>query len=79
MLITRYTVVTAPARGILHHTNPFLLKEHVGPADLAPSWVESFLRRNGYVKRKATKSVRKLPTNSVELKLVFLEKISEAL
>ena len=59
--IVNRSIVIAAAKGIVSYKNPALLKEHGGPLSLERSWAESFLRRLGYVKRKATKAARKLP------------------
>ncbi len=70
------SIVIAAAKGIVSHRNPSLLKEHGGPIDLGRKWAESFLFRHGYVKRKATKAARKLPADFADIKLTFLERIT---
>ena len=69
------SIVQAAAKGIIAHKNAALLKEHGGPIEIGIKWTESFLRRRGYVKRKATKAARKLPPNFEDLKSVFLQRI----
>ena len=73
--IVNRSIIIAATTGIVSHKNSGLLKEHGGPIDLGRSWAESFLRRNGYVKRKATKAARKMPENYAEVKLGFLQRI----
>ena len=63
----------AAAKGILSHTNPSSLQEHGGPISIGVKWAESFLRRRGYVKRKATNAARKLPPNFNELKAAKIQ------
>ena len=75
--IVNRSIVIAAAKGILSHKNPGLLREHGGPIDIGKSWAESFLRRNGYCKRKATKAARKLPVDFAEIKLSFLQRIKD--
>ena len=67
----------AAAKGIIAHKNPGLLKDYGGSVELGKKWAESFLLRRGYVKRKATKAARKLPTDFPELKLAYLKRIQE--
>ena len=73
--IVNRSIVQAAAKGIIAHKNAALLKEHGGPIEIGIKWTESFLRRHGYVKRKATKAARKLPPNFEYLKSVFLQRI----
>ena len=53
------------------------MKDYCGSVELGKKWAESFLLRRGYVKRKATKAARKLPTDFPELKLAYLKRIQE--
>ena len=73
--IVNRSIVQAAAKGIIAHKNAAPLKEHGGPIEIGIKWTESFLRRRGYVKRKATKAARKLPPNFEDLKSVFLQRI----
>ena len=73
--IVNHTIVIATSKSILFHKNPGLLKEHGGPICLSSTWAESFLRRIGYVKRKATKAARKLPDDFPEVKQAFLQRV----
>ena len=69
--IVNRSVVQAAAKGIISHRNAALLKEHGGPLEIGMKWTESFLRRHGYVKRKATKAARKIPAKLQILNLSF--------
>ena len=69
--IVNSNILIAAAKGIIAHKNPGLLKDYGGSLELGKKWAESFLIRRGYVKRKATKAARKLPTDFPELKLTF--------
>ena len=51
--------------------------EYGGPITLERSWAISFLRRHGYVKRKATRTARKEPGDIETTKASFLEKIAD--
>ena len=73
--IVNRCIVQAAAKAIIAHKNAALLKEHGGPIEIGIKWTESFLRRRGYVKRKATKAARKLPLDFEDLKSVFLQRI----
>ena len=75
--IVNWSIVIAAAKGIVSYKYQALLKEHGGPISLERSWAESFLRRLGYVKRKATKAARKLPEIFAEAKLGFYLRIKE--
>ena len=75
--IVNRSIVVAAAKGIVSHKNPALMKEQGGPIDIGHSWAESFLRRKGYVKRKAPKAARKLPADFPEIKLSFLQRIKD--
>ena len=70
-------IVIASARGIISHEKPSLLKEHGGSLELGKKWVESFLHRRGFVKRKVTKAAWKLPPDYLELKMAFLKQIDD--
>ena len=73
--IVNHSIVIAAAKGIVSYKNPALLKEHGGPLDLERPWAESFLRRLGYIKRKATKAPHKSPEDFAEAKLGFYQRI----
>ena len=49
-----------------------MLKEYGGPIELQKSWAFSFLTRYGYVKRKGTRTARKLPDDFEMVKSCFL-------
>lgn len=70
-------IVIAAAKGILFHKNPGVLKEHGGPIEIGKSWSESFLRRNGFVKHKATKAACKVPADFAEIKLAFQQRTKD--
>ena len=75
----RSSIVIAVARGIVNHKkNPSLLKEHGGQVELSKSWAKSFLDRLGYVKRKGTKTARKIPEDFPNVKAAFLDKVKTA-
>ena len=61
--IVNRSIVQAAAKGIITHKNAVLLEEYGRPIEIGIKWTESFLRRRGYVKRKATKAARKLRTS----------------
>ena len=75
--IVNRSVAQAAARGIVTARKPSLLKENGGSLDLGRGWVESFLRRMGYVKRKGTKAARHVPQDFSELKQNFLKRIRD--
>jgi hypothetical protein len=70
--IVNCSVVIAAAKGILMHRDPGLL-HHVS---LDRGWAASILDRMGYVKRKSTKTARKLPEDFDEVKNTYLKRIS---
>ena len=70
------SIVIAAARGIVNHKNPSLLKEHGEQVELSKSWAKSFLDRLGYVKRKGTRTARKLPADFPEVKAAFLDRVT---
>ena len=75
--ILNSSILIAAANGIIAHKNPGLLKGYGGSLELGKKWAESFLIRNGYVKRKATKAARKLPHDSSDLKQNYLRRIQQ--
>ena len=75
--IVNCNIVIAAAKGFISHKRPSLLKEHGGSLDLTKKWAESFLRRRGFVKRKATKAARKLPPDYPDLKIAYLKRIED--
>ena len=84
--IVNSNIVIAAAKGIIGHKSPSFLRDYGGSLRNyrssdecmnAKKWAESFLLRRGYVKRKATKAARKLPTDFPELKLAYLKRIQE--
>ena len=54
-------ITLVPAVGIVRTIQSSLLAKHGGSLTLSDSWAESFLRRENYIKRKATKAAKKLP------------------
>ena len=71
--IVNRSIVQAAAKGVVAQSNPSQLQEHGGHLQIGVKWTESFLRRRGYVKRKATKAARKLPPNFEDLKPFYRE------
>ena len=65
------------AKGIVEHHNPAMLREHGGTVELGKKWADSILSRMNFVKRKATKAARKLPTDFPCIKLAFLKRVSD--
>ena len=72
------SIVLAAAKGIVTHKAPNLLKEYGGQVELKKSWAFSFLSRHNYVKRKATRTSRKVPNDFDDIKASFLDRINEA-
>lgn len=73
--IVNSRICIAAARGILEALKPSLLPEFGGSLVLDKPWAQSFLRRNGFVKRKGTKAARKVPDNFEDIKEVFTEEV----
>lgn len=77
-------VVLGCALGVIRKNQPSLLQEHGGSLDFMSatgsgrSWCNSFLKRELFVKRKATKAAKKLPDDFQEQKRRFLDQISKA-
>ena len=71
------SIVLAAAKGIVIHKNQSVLKEFDGSVELIKSWAFSFLHRCGYVKRKSTRTSRKIPDDFDEIKVAFLERVSK--
>ena len=74
--IVNRSIVQAAAKGNIVHKNAALLKEHGGSIEIGIKWTESFLRRRGYVKRKATEAARKLPPDFEDLSNLYFCKES---
>ena len=74
--IVNRRITLAAAVGIVRKVQPSLLSEHGGPFSLSDSWAES-LRRGNYVKRKGTKSAKKLPKDFDTIRSGFLERFSK--
>ena len=70
-------ITIATANGIVKARNPSLLKEFGGFLDFSIGWVNSVHSRINFVKRKGTKTARKLPENFGSLKEKFLAGISD--
>lgn len=66
----RSSILLAAARGIVIHRDQSLLKEYGGTVELKKSWAFSFLARHGYVKRKSTRTARKVPDDFEAIILV---------
>ena len=75
--IVNRSIVQAAAKGIVAHSNPSRLQKHGGHLQISVKWAESFLRRRGYVKKKATKAAQKLPPNFEDLKSTFIQRIRD--
>ena len=75
--VVNRAIVIAAAKGIVEHHNPAMLYEHGGTVELGKKWADSLLSRMNFVKRKATKAARKLPTDFPEIKLAFLKRVSD--
>jgi hypothetical protein len=73
--IVNKTVVISAAKGFIMAQTPSLLKENGGHLVIDEPWATSFLRRMGFVQRKATKAARKLPTDFDAVKSEFLRKV----
>jgi hypothetical protein len=69
-------IVLAAARGILLRNQPSLLQIGEGKHLLTNSWASSLLKRMKYVKRKGTKTAKKVPTNLPEISNLFWSRIS---
>ncbi len=72
------TIASASVKGIIYSHDKSLLSENGGPLSIGLPWIRSFLQRQGYVKRKATKAARKLPENFDQEKCKFIERIKSA-
>lgn len=55
------SIVLVAAQSIVIHKNKSLLQEYGGSLSLKKSWGYSFLGRQGYVKRKGTRTAHKVP------------------
>ena len=75
--IVNRAIVIAAAKGIVEHNNPSLLCEHGGPIELGKKWADSLMSWMSFVKCKATKATRKVPTDFPEIKLAFLKRIAD--
>lgn len=73
--IVNRQILIAGARGILMSKNKYFMEEFGGPVNLDRTWVESFMRRIGFVRRKGTKAARKLPFDFEQQKLEFLSRV----
>ena len=68
-------IIPGAALGILKATRPSALKVNGGPLSLTKHWAQSFAIRHNLVKRKATKTAKKIPDNFLEIKDGFLQRI----
>ena len=73
------SIIIVAAQGIITHYDQSLLKMFGGSIELKKSWAFSFLKRCGYVKRKATRTARKVPGDFEEVKKAFLQRVSESI
>ena len=69
------TIVLGAAKGIVQAHDKTLLIEYGGHLELGRKWVESFLSRNNFVRRKATKKARQLPNDFASVKEEFISRI----
>ena len=69
------TIVIAAAHGIVEAENRALLAGNGGHLDIGRDYARSLMRRMNLVKRKGTKTARKLPDDFQDLKQAFLDKI----
>lgn len=70
-------IVVAAVQGIVGAENRALLKENGGHMDINRDYARSLMRRMNLVKRKGTKTARKLPDDFEKIKGDFLDKISK--
>lgn len=75
--VVNRAIVISVAKAHLKNKDRSLLKEYGGSIDLTRSWANSFLLRMNFVKRKATKEARKVPSDFEEIKARYFDKISE--
>ena len=61
--VVNRNIVIAVAKGVIQHKNRGLLAENGGFLDLTRTWSESMMERMSFVKRKGTKTARKLPAD----------------
>lgn len=71
------SIVLAAAQGIVIHKDRSLLQEYGGSLALKKSWAYSFLGRHGYVKRKSTRTARKIPADFQDIKSAFITRVQE--
>ena len=70
-------ITLATATAIIKQCKPSLLKDHGGHLNLTRHWCESFMKRMGLTKRKATKAARALPENFNQEKQLYLSTIAK--
>lgn len=75
--VVNTTIVVAAAQGIVGAENRALLKENGGHMDINRDYARSLMRRMNLVKRKGTKTARKLPDDFEKIKGDFLDNISK--
>lgn len=75
--VVNTTIVVAAARGIVRAENRALLVENGGHLDVSRDYARSLMRRMNLVKRKGTKTARKLPVDFENLKAEYLKKITK--
>ena len=75
--IVNRAIVIAAATGIVQHNNPAMLRAQGGSIELGKKWADSILLRMGLVKRKVTKSAKKVPPDFADIKQAFLQRVTE--
>ena len=74
--VVNSTIVVAATRGIVEAHNRALLSENGWSINLTREYARSLMNRMNLVKRKGTKTARKLPSDFEALKTDYLEKIT---
>ena len=67
-------IVMGAAEGIVQKQQPSILKAHGGAVDISKSLAKSILRRMGFVKRKGTRTVKRLPADFDDIKAANVER-----
>ncbi|KAG0422625.1 hypothetical protein HPB47_001564 [Ixodes persulcatus] len=73
--IVNRTIIIAAAWGIVKVKQPSKLPENGGSLTLGRKWAESMMKRMNLVRRKATRTARKVPTDFENIKSEFLAKV----
>ena len=74
--VVNTAIVMGAAKGIASARDASKLVSHGGHIDINKSWAKSFLKRMGYVKRKASNAGKVPATEFEKLKEVFLADIA---